>query len=87
MASKQAGSIQDALLRSGYKGSTPAVFVERASFADRRIVPTTLAGIKEAVKQLGGGPAILLIGDVYADVAGESSAFLAAQSKLILARQ
>jgi hypothetical protein len=39
------------------------------------------------VKQLGGGPAILLIGDVYADVAGESSAFLAAQSKLILARQ
>jgi uroporphyrin-III C-methyltransferase len=87
MASKQAGSIQDALLRSGYKGSTPAVFVESASFADRRIVPTTLAGIKAAAKQLGGGPSILLIGDVYEDVIGESSASLVAQSELILARQ
>jgi len=87
MASKQAGSIQDALLRSGYKGSTPAVFIESASFADRRIVPTTLAGIKAAAKQLGGGPSILLIGDVYEDVIGESSASLVAQSELILARQ
>ncbi len=72
MASKQAASIRDALVSAGYSKATPMVFVESASLSGRRIVPTRLMDLEEAAEELGQGPAILLIGDVYEAIVGRS---------------
>jgi siroheme synthase len=44
------------------------VFVENASLASRRIVPTRVGALADAARTLGEGPALLLVGEVYEQV-------------------
>lgn len=69
MASRQASAISEGLIAAGVPASRPAVFVENASLDSRRIVPTRVGALASAASQLGDGPALLLIGDVYKDIA------------------
>jgi uroporphyrin-III C-methyltransferase len=68
MASRQAAAISAGLIAAGIPASRPAVFVENASLASRRIIPTRVAMLAEAAAGLGDGPALLLVGEVYAHV-------------------
>ena len=68
MASRQAAEISDGLIAAGVAPSRPAVFVENASLASRRMIATRVGDLAEAARQLGGGPALLLVGDVYQEV-------------------
>ena len=68
MASRQAEAISSALIAAGIPASRPAVFVENASLASRRIIPTCVATLQEAAAGLGEGPALLLVGEVYSQV-------------------
>ena len=65
MASQQAQAIRDGLLAAGLPASRPAVFVEHASLPSRRILPTRLGDLEHAAAQLGEGPALLVLGEVY----------------------
>jgi len=68
MAGRQASAISEGLIASGVAASRPAVFVENASLGSRRIVPTRVGELATAAAELGDGPALLLIGDVYEDI-------------------
>ncbi len=68
MASRQAEAISSALIAAGIPASRPAVFVENASLASRRIIPTRVATLQEAAAGLGEGPTLLLVGEVYSQV-------------------
>jgi len=48
--------------------SRPAVFVENASLASRRMIATRVGDLGNAATQLDGGPALLLVGNVYQDI-------------------
>jgi uroporphyrin-III C-methyltransferase len=65
MASRQAELIAAGLLAAGVPASRPAVFVENASLATRRVLPTRLSSLAEAAADLGKGPALLFLGEVY----------------------
>lgn len=68
MASRQAQAIADGLLAAGIPGSRPVVLVENASQPGERIVATRVRDLPEAVTQLGDGPALILLGEVYAHI-------------------
>lgn len=68
MASRQAQAISESLVASGVSARRPAVFVENASLPTRRVLPTRVGELAAAAAQLGDGPALLLIGDVYSDI-------------------
>ena len=68
MASRQAAAISDGLIAAGVPASRPAVFVENASRVSRRMIATRVGDLANAATQLGGGPALLLVGDVYQDI-------------------
>ncbi len=68
MASRQATEISRGLIAAGIPASRPAVFVENASLASRRMIATRVGDLAEAAKNLGGGPALLLVGDVYREI-------------------
>jgi len=76
MAGQQAGRIADGLIAAGLPAATPAVLVENASLADRRILPARLHSLQAAADRLGDGPALMLIGAVYEDVAAAADAAL-----------
>ena len=65
MAGRQAEAISAGLVAAGVPPGRPAVFVERASLPNRRVVPTRVGALASAALGLGEGPALLLIGDVY----------------------
>ena len=65
MASRQASEISAGLIAAGVPASRPAVFVENASLDSRRTIATRVGELAGAARQLGGGPALLLVGDVY----------------------
>ena len=69
MASRQAGEISAGLMAAGVPAGRPAVFVENASLPSRNVIATRVGDLPFAARQLGGGPALLLIGEVYADLA------------------
>lgn len=69
MASRRADEIAAGLIAQGLPADRPAVLVESASLTGRRVHATTLRGLPEAAARLGDGPALLLIGDVYAGLA------------------
>ncbi len=68
MASREASEISAGLISAGVPASRPAVFVENASLASRKTIATRVGGLAGAARQLGDGPALLLVGDVYADI-------------------
>lgn len=65
MAGRQAAAISEGLISAGVAASRAAVFVENASLVSRRIVSTRVGELASAAAELGDGPALLLIGDVY----------------------
>ncbi|MEN9316160.1 MAG: uroporphyrinogen-III C-methyltransferase, partial [Pseudomonadota bacterium] len=69
MASRRADEIAEGLIAQGLPADRPAVLVESASMAGRRIHATTLRSLPEAAARLGDGPALLLVGEVYAGLA------------------
>jgi uroporphyrin-III C-methyltransferase len=68
MASRQATAISSGLIAAGVPASRPAVFVENASLPTGKVVTTRVGELAAAAAQLGDGPALLLIGDVYAEI-------------------
>jgi uroporphyrin-III C-methyltransferase len=72
MASQQAGAIRGGLLAAGVPASRPAVFVENASLPTCRALPTRLGELEAAAAQLGQGPALLVLGEVYANIVAAS---------------
>jgi uroporphyrin-III C-methyltransferase len=72
MAGRQASRISEGLIAAGICPSRPAVFVENASLASRRVIPTRVGDLAESAKQLGDGPALLLVGTVYESIVSAS---------------
>jgi uroporphyrin-III C-methyltransferase len=66
MGVKQAADIAAALLAGGMAPETPLLIVENASLPGSREFPLTLAQLPQAADWQLEGPAILMIGDVYA---------------------
>ncbi len=69
MGAKEAAAVSAALIARGKPPGLPVAIVENVSLPEQRILPTTLAALPQAVAALGDGPALLLIGEVYADIA------------------
>lgn len=69
MAGRQAQNIADGLIAAAVPANRPAVLIENASLPNESIIVTTLAGLPQAASRLGDGPALMLIGDVYAALA------------------
>jgi uroporphyrin-III C-methyltransferase len=65
MGAGEAEVIAKALLAAGKPASTPVAIVENASTPELRIDCATLAGL--ARLKPGSGPALILLGEVYAD--------------------
>ncbi|MDX3905209.1 MAG: uroporphyrinogen-III C-methyltransferase [Pigmentiphaga sp.] len=78
MASRQAEAIAGGLLAAGVPPARPAVLVEDATLPTQRVLPTTVARLPETARQLAGGPALILVGEVYAELI-EQGAQLPAQ--------
>ena len=74
MAGRQASRIAEGLIAAGLPATTPAVLVENASLAQRRILPARLSALHSAADQLGDGPALMLIGPVYEAIAAAADA-------------
>jgi siroheme synthase len=68
MAGRQASVISEGLIAAGVCPSRPAIFVENASLASRRIIATRVGDLVDSAKQLGDGPALLLVGTVYESI-------------------
>ena len=66
MAATQAQTLTDGLLAAGLASATPAVLVENASLGNARQLHTTLEALPPAAAQMGGGPAIILLGAAFA---------------------
>ncbi len=69
MASRQPQQIADGLIAAGVSPDRPAVIVESASLPGQRLLPTRVADLAAAAAQLGEGPALLLVGEVFATLA------------------
>lgn len=68
MAGQRAAEIADGLIANGLSPERPAVLVENASLPNRRVHATRLRDLGNAARQLGDGPALLLVGEVYEDL-------------------
>jgi len=68
MASRQASVISEGFIAAGVCPSRPAIFVENASLPSRRIIATRVGDLAESAQQLGDGPALLLVGNVYESI-------------------
>jgi uroporphyrin-III C-methyltransferase len=73
MGAGQAELIVAALRAHGIRESTPVALVENASLSDRRQFRTTLRDLAELVARVElSGPALIMIGEVYAALRSES---------------
>lgn len=70
MAAGQAAGIAAALMAAGLANDTPVVVVRSASLPEATRIATTLKGLGE-VEAVGTGPALVLIGRVYAAMAAD----------------
>lgn len=71
MAGQQADAIAQALMDAGVPAMRPTVLVENATMPHRQIIPARLRSLAQAAARLQGGPAMLFIGEVYADLVQE----------------
>ena len=65
MGAGEAKAISSALLEAGKPGATPVVMVENASRADARRLFGTLGTLESVAAKSSGGPALILLGEVY----------------------
>jgi uroporphyrin-III C-methyltransferase len=77
MASRDGEVVKSALLALGKDRRTPAAIVENASLPGKRIYRGTLADLSALAARCSGGPAVLLIGEVFAEMAAASEAGVA----------
>ena len=68
MAAGEAQAVSTALIANGVPASRPVVVIENASSALRKVIPTSVGGLPAAVHCVGAGPALVMVGEVYADV-------------------
>jgi len=62
MGAQDAVNVRDALAIRGFDGAMPTVLVESASRPDARVVIGRLADLPTMTRQLGDGPALILVG-------------------------
>ena len=68
MAAGEAQAVSAALMAHGVPASRPVVIVENASSAQRKIIRTSVGYLSAAAQNIGAGPALVMVGEVYADV-------------------
>ena len=66
MAATDASSVKELLMKAGLRADTPVAIAESVSSPQSAVHAGTLADLPEMAKGLKGGPALLLIGDVFA---------------------
>lgn len=81
MASRQAEAIAQGLMATGMPPGRPAVLVENASLPAQRVLPTTLGRLPEAAQELGGGPALIMVGEIYAELLEQAAGRLDAETR------
>ncbi len=74
MGAGLAEGISAELIVRGKPKATPLVLVESATLPERRILRGTLADLPALALQAGGGPAVLLLGEVLRDALAEPAA-------------
>jgi uroporphyrin-III C-methyltransferase len=67
MGAGDAAAIAQALLGAGKRASTPVAIVEKASLRDARTVYGTLEELPALAAQVGGGPALIVLGEVLSE--------------------
>ncbi len=74
MAAGEAQAVSAALIAHGVPASRPVVIIENASSGQhdrRKILRTDVGTLPIAARQVGDGPALVMVGDVYADIIAE----------------
>ncbi len=66
MGAGEAAQIAAALIAAGKPRATPAAVVENASLPDSKIVRGTLEQLPSLAQAMSGGPALILLGEVFA---------------------
>jgi uroporphyrin-III C-methyltransferase len=74
MAAGEAFVVRDALLAQGVPASRPAVIVENAASAQVRVMVASVGTLPGVADSVGDGPALVLVGEVYADLAAAQNA-------------
>jgi len=82
MAAGEAQSVSDALIANGVPASRAVVIVENASDATRNVIATTVGDLPAAAQGVGDGPALVMVGEVYADVQAAMTAEVFSSSLL-----
>lgn len=67
MAAGEAQAVSAALIAHGVPASRPVVIVENASSGQRKVIPTNVGNLPAAAQCVGDGPALVMVGEVYAD--------------------
>jgi len=73
MGAGEAASISAALIAGGRPASTPVVLIENASLSDARWVKGALKDLARLAQTGRGGPALILVGEVYNKVSSMES--------------
>ncbi len=68
MAAGEAEHVSAALMANGVPASRAVVIVENASDTTRKVIATTVGELPAAAQGVGDGPALVMVGEVYADV-------------------
>ena len=71
MAAGDARSVQEALLGAGMPPGTPVAVIENASLEESKVQAATLAQLPQLAAWVGEGPALVLIGEVFAALQAE----------------
>src|SRR2546422_51818 len=74
MGAGLAEGISEELIARGKAKATPLALVESATLPERRVLRGTLADLPALALQAGGGPAVLLLGEVLRDVIADRTA-------------
>ena len=69
MGAGEAAAIAAALIAAGKPRATPVALVENASLPDSSVAYGTLAQLAQLAAGMRGGPALILLGEVYAEAA------------------
>lgn len=67
MASHEAAAVRDALLAAGLPAQTPALLAADVSLPGERWFAGTLGALPELAARVAGAPALLLLGEVFAE--------------------
>lgn len=81
MAGRQAEAIAQGLMATGMAPGRPAVLVENASLPAQRVLPTTLERLPQAARELGSGPALIMVGEIYAELLEQAAGRLDAETR------